>query len=79
MRDPDRFILAIGDGIPRVLERSDVRVVRRRPTFVLAKASRALAQQLWRDGARWISVLDGEDAAKAAVGLLEHVPDRIAD
>jgi hypothetical protein len=75
----ERFVLAVGDSVNEVLGRDDVELVELRPTFVLLKATNVIAAEIQRQCGRFITLLDGERAATAAIGLFDHVPSRIDD
>ena len=74
----DRFVLAIGDdAVDDVLAREDVEIVALRRTFVVAKTTALIAAEIRRACGRFITLLDGEAAAAAAVSLFDRVPPRI--
>jgi hypothetical protein len=75
----ERFVLAIGDSVGDVLGRDDVEVIELRPTFVVVKATYIVAAEIRRRCGRFITLLDGERAARAAIDLFDHAPPRIAD
>jgi hypothetical protein len=75
-----RFVLAIGDtAVEEVLGRGDDEIVELRRTFVLAKTTALVATEIRRACGRFITLLDGEPAANAAVSLFDRVPPRISD
>jgi hypothetical protein len=76
---PQRFVLALGESRDEVLGRDDVEIVELRSTFVLVKATNVVAAQIRRDCGRFITLLDGEQAATAAIRLFDRVPPRISD
>jgi hypothetical protein len=76
----ERFVLAIGDSaVGEVLGRDDVEIVELRPTFVVARTTALVAAEIRRACGRFITLFDGERAAKAAVSLFDRVPPRISD
>jgi hypothetical protein len=77
--DSQHFVLAVGDAIPNVLAEAGVEIVERRPMFVLVRASQLLARKLRRESGPFVTVLQGDRAARAALGLFENVPNRISD
>ena len=75
----ERFVLAIGDSaVEDVLARGDVEIVELRPTFVVARTTALVAAEIRRTCGRFITLLDGEPAARAAVSLFDRVPPRIS-
>jgi hypothetical protein len=75
----ERFVLALGDSRDEVLGRDDVEIVELRSTFVVVKATNIVAAQIRRECGRFITLLDGEPAARAAIRLFDRVPPRISD
>jgi hypothetical protein len=75
----ERFVLAIGDCVDDVLNRDDIEIVEIRSTFVVVKATNIVAADIRRQCGRLITLLDGDRAARAAIGLFDRVPPRIAE
>jgi hypothetical protein len=75
----ERFVLAIGDSVDDVLGRDDVEIVELGSTFVVVKAANIVAAEIRRQCGRFITLLDGERAARAVITLFDHVPPRISD
>jgi hypothetical protein len=62
-----------------VLSRDDVEVVELRSTFVVVKATKIAAAEIRQRCGRYITLFDGERAARAVIDLFDHAPPRIAD
>jgi hypothetical protein len=75
----ERFVLAVGDSVNDVLGRDDVEIVELRSTFVVVKATNVIAAEIQRQCGRFITLLDGERAATAAITLFDRVPPRVSD
>jgi hypothetical protein len=75
----ERFVLAIGDSVGDVLSRDDVEVVELRPTFVVVKVTKIAAAEIRQRCGRFITLFDGERAARAVIDLFDHAPPTVAD